>query len=92
MSCFVAIPVIADGNTITVDPTAEETATSFKTIKKALEALTDGDKLIIKAGTYDAKVSKNINFTGLSDEEKKEAVAAVSGAVAGEIVSDSEEV
>ena len=35
---------------------------------------------IVKAGTYDAKVNKNINFTGLSED----AVAAVSGAVANE--------
>ena len=44
---------------------------------------------IVKAGTYDAKVNKNINFTGLSDEEKNEVVAAVSGAVASEITKDS---
>ena len=44
---------------------------------------------IVKAGTYDAKVNKNINFTGLSDEEKEKAVAAISGAVASEIADDS---
>ena len=43
---------------------------------------------IVKAGTYDAKVNKNINFTGLSEEEKNQAIAAVSGAVANEISSD----
>ena len=41
---------------------------------------------IVKAGTYDAKVNRNINFTGLSDDEKKEAVAAISGAVVSDVV------
>ena len=43
---------------------------------------------IMKAGTYDAKVNRNINFSGLSEEEKKEAIAAISGAVAGEMERD----
>lgn len=47
---------------------------------------------IVKAGTYDAKVNKNINFTGLSEDEKEAAVAAVSGAVASELTNDSREV
>ena len=46
---------------------------------------------IVKAGTYDAKVNRNINFTGLSDDEKQEAVAAMAGAVAEEVINDSEE-
>ena len=47
---------------------------------------------IVKAGTYDAKVNRNINFTGLSDEEKNEAVAAVSGAIAGEALNQSDSI
>lgn len=40
---------------------------------------------IVKAGTYDAKVNRNINITGLNDEERKDAVnAAVAAAVTKE--------
>ena len=47
---------------------------------------------IVKAGTYDAKVNRNINFTGLPDEQQNEAVAAMAGAVAEEIVDNKEEI
>ena len=40
---------------------------------------------VVKAGTYDAKVNRNINFTGLSEDEKDQAVAAVSGSVVSEV-------
>ena len=40
---------------------------------------------VVKAGTYDAKVNRNINFTGLSEDEKDQAVAAVSGSVISEV-------
>ena len=43
---------------------------------------------IVKAGTYDAKVNKNINFTGLSED----AIAAVSGAVASDTEDHSKEI
>ena len=43
---------------------------------------------IVKAGTYDAKVNKNINFTGLSGDT----VAAVSDAIANDSSNNFEEV
>ena len=46
---------------------------------------------IVKAGTYDAKVNRNINFTGLSEDSQNEVVAAMASAVAEEIVNDTEE-
>jgi len=42
---------------------------------------------IVKAGTYDAKVNRNINFTGISESEKEEVVAAVATSVEKETES-----
>ena len=36
---------------------------------------------IVKADTYDAKVNRNINISELSEEQKSDVVAAVSGSV-----------
>ena len=47
---------------------------------------------IVKAGTYDAKVNKNINVTGLSGDDKKDVVAAVSGAVVSEAAENNESI
>ena len=44
---------------------------------------------VVKAGTYDAQVNRNINITGLTDDEKKEAVAAISSSVVNEAMSGS---
>jgi len=42
---------------------------------------------IVKAGTYDAKVNRNINFTGIPENEKEEVVAAVATSVEKETES-----
>ena len=47
---------------------------------------------IVKAGTYDAKVNKNINVTGLSGDDKKDVVAAVSGAVMSDAAENNESI
>jgi len=44
---------------------------------------------VVKAGTYDAQVNRNINITGLTEDEKKEAVAAISSSVVNEAMSGS---
>ena len=46
---------------------------------------------IMKANTYDAKVTRNINVTGLENSEASKAVAATSAAVVKEVVSKDEE-
>ncbi len=86
------ITIIGGDNSIGVSTGADNVqvvmAQLFETMKETVGIdLSD----IVKAGTYDAKVNKNINFTGLSDDEKKEAVAAVSGAVASEITKGNTE-
>lgn len=47
---------------------------------------------IVKSETYDAKVNRNINFSGLSGEEKEKIVAAVSEDIVSDISNDSKEV
>ena len=44
---------------------------------------------IVKAGTYDAKVNRNINLTNIPDDKLKDAVAAVSGSVVNKEIEDS---
>ena len=47
---------------------------------------------IVKSETYDAKVNRNINFTGLSGQEKEKIAAAVSEDIVSDISNDSKEV
>ena len=44
---------------------------------------------IVKAGTYDAQVNRNINLTNIPEDKLKDAVAAVSGAVVNKEIGDS---
>lgn len=81
------ITIIGSGESSGVNSVADNVpavmAKLFETMKETVGIdLAD----IVKAGTYDAKVNKNINITGLSDAE--EVVAAISPSIVKEIVED----
>lgn len=72
----------ADGIGAVADNVPAVMAKLFETMKETV-GIDLGE--IVKAGTYDPKVNRNINITRLNTEEGKEAVKAVlTAAVAGE--------
>lgn len=68
----------ADGIGAVADNVPAVMAKLFETMKETV-GIDLGE--IVKAGTYDAKVNRNINITGLNTEEGKEAVKAAAAAV-----------